>query len=91
MPTPAYPGQRVNCGGPIFVDSMGNGWASDKAFSTGSWGYTAGSAKSSTKAVAGTIDDPLYQRWRDNPLGYKFTVPNGTYQILLRFADFEFG
>ena len=58
---------RVNAGdtsttSPAYTDGQGKVWAKDKLFATGSWGYTTGSAKPYTSAVAGTIDDPLYQK-----------------------------
>ncbi len=83
--------QRVNCGGASFTDGLGNTWAADRVFAAGPWGYThtSSTAKSSTMAVAGTPEDGLYQRWRDNPGEYRFTVPNGNYQVTLRFAEFE--
>ncbi|WP_423225167.1 S8 family serine peptidase [Candidatus Amarolinea aalborgensis] len=90
-PTPTIPPylQRVNSGGTaVFTDSQARLWAIDKAFVTGSWGYTGGTAKSSTKAVGNTTDDALYQKYRESPGEYKFTVPNGNYEVTLRFADF---
>lgn len=87
-PIPPQYLQRVNCGGSSYTDSQGQVWAADQAWN-GSWGYMGGSAKSSTKAVNGTTDDVLYQSWRENPGEYRFVVPNGTYQVVLRFAEFE--
>jgi chitinase len=87
-PTPTPYLVRVNCGGTAYVDTQGQGWAADKAFVVGSWGYTAGSARSSTKAVNGTTDDPLYQKYRELAGEYKFTVPNGTYEVRLKWAEF---
>ncbi|MGC8786912.1 MAG: S8 family serine peptidase [Anaerolineae bacterium] len=87
-PTPTPYLQRVNCGGTSYTDSQGQVWAADQAWN-GSWGYMNGTAKSSTNAVNGTIDDALYQSWRENPVEYRFAVPNGTYKVTLRFAEFE--
>jgi thermitase len=83
--------QRVNCGGTSFNDSLGNVWAADRVFADGAFGYTntSSTARSSTLAVAGTLDDGLYQRWRDNPGEYRFALPNGAYVVTLRFAEFE--
>ncbi len=82
--------QRVNTGGAALTDATGNAWAADKAWATGSWGYAnTGTAKSSTSAVAGTVDDALFKKWRDNPIEYRFTLPTGTYTVKLRFAEFE--
>ena len=87
-PPPAYL-QRVNSGGANYTDTGGLLWSADKAFATGSWGYTGGTAKSTTTAVAGTNDDLLYQKRREAPGEYRFTVPNGTYQVRLKFAEFD--
>lgn len=81
--------QRVNSGGPSFTDGQGVVWPADAPYVAGAWGYFSGTAKSTTLAVAGTLDDALYQRWRDNPVEYRFTVPNGAYHVTLRFAEFE--
>ena len=90
-PTPLpFSAQRVNAGGTAFTDSLGlPTWASDQIYAAGSWGYTGGTGKSTTIAVAGTIDDGLYQKWRENAGEYRFTVPNGVYLVTLRFAEFE--
>ncbi len=65
-PTPAPYAQRVNVGGTTFTDGQGQIWAADKAYATGSWGYsTAGTATSSTTAVVNTTDDLLYQKQRE--------------------------
>jgi hypothetical protein len=86
-PTP-FAGQRANSGGPNYTDLGGGQWAADQSWN-GVWGYTGGSAKSTNTAVAGTDDDLLYQRWRENPGEYRFAVPNGAYQVTLKFAEFE--
>jgi thermitase len=86
--TPTPYAQSVNCGGTTFTDKAGGVWSADKVFATGSWGYTTGTAKSATKPVAGTEDDLLYQKYREKPGEYRFTVPNGTYEVTLRFAEF---
>ncbi len=69
-------------------DSLGQKWQADQAFGTGSWGYVGGTAKSSTTAVNGTVDDLLYQKYREGMTEYKSTVPNGQYNVQLRFAEF---
>ncbi len=47
----------VNAGGKVYMDTQGQTWQQDKAYSVGSWGYVSGSAKSSRTAVNGTVDD----------------------------------
>jgi thermitase len=81
--------QRVNAGGTTFADSQGQSWAADKAFTSGSWGYTGGTTESSTKAVNNTVDDALYQKYRASPGEYRFTAPNGAYVVTLKFAEFS--
>jgi hypothetical protein len=79
--------QRVNSGGSLFTDGQSQSWAADQAYTTGSWGYTGGSAKSNSSAIAGTTDDVLYQKYRLLTLEYRFTVPNGNYEVVLKFAE----
>ena len=81
--------QRVNCGGTSFTDGQKQVWQADKAYAAGSWGYSTGSAMSSRSAVGGTTDDVLYQKYRELAGEYKFTVPNGTYRVTLKFAEFS--
>ncbi|MBK9092956.1 MAG: hypothetical protein IPM84_09285 [Anaerolineae bacterium] len=82
--------QRVNAGSTTaFTDGQGLVWAVDKAFAVNSWGYTGGTAMSSTRSVDNTTDDVLYQKYRESAGEYKFTVPNGNYEVTLRFAEFS--
>ena len=76
---------RVNTGGPQYTDSLGQVWAADNGFNTGYITIV-------TAAIAGTVDDPLYQRDRWDSSGapemtYAFTVPNGNYTVKLHFAE----
>ncbi|MGB7296971.1 MAG: malectin domain-containing carbohydrate-binding protein [Candidatus Aminicenantales bacterium] len=41
------------------------------------------------KAVAQTRDQPVYQDIRDRVFGYNLNVPNGTYDIVLKFREGE--
>lgn len=89
--TAAYPTfvRRVNAGGSSYTDTSGNLWSADQAFTTGGWGYvTAGSTSTTANAISGTLDDTLYQAMRSrNSLEYRFTVPNGDYDVTLKFAE----
>jgi hypothetical protein len=38
-------------------------------------------------AIDSTTDDPLYQSERWGMTAYRFTVPNGLYQVVLKFAE----
>jgi len=90
-PTPAYE-MRVNCGGPQYTDGEGKVWYADQAYAAGSWGYDGGGgvADNTGVPVSGTTDDTLYQTERWGSPSYRFTVPNGTYQVTLRFAEMYF-
>jgi YD repeat-containing protein len=76
---------RVNAGGPAYTDSSSNPWSADFGANGGDTGVTG-------EAIAGTPDPALYQtvRWSGstNPeLEYAFTVPDGSYQLKLHFAE----
>jgi hypothetical protein len=70
----------VNAGGPSYTDSQGQVWSADENFS-------AGTAASTTHAIANTADPKLYQTERYGKFTYNFTVPNGTYNVVLKFAE----
>lgn len=91
-PTPAY-AMRVNAGGTAdYTDGAGKVWYLDQPFTPGSWGFEGGGGVAANPGVpvGNTVDDTLYQseRW-GNPT-YRFTVPNGSYQVTLRFAEMYF-
>jgi subtilisin family serine protease len=81
-PTSAY-----NC--QPYVDGEGDTWAPDQSWTAGSWGYIdAGSRQSTTRTIADTIDDVLYQTQRVSPYAYGFDdLPDGVYEIELKFAE----
>jgi lysophospholipase L1-like esterase len=80
------PTVRINAGGDAYTDSQGRVWAADNYF-------TGGFTNSTTAAIAGTTDDPLYQteRWHYAPTGpemtYAIPVPAGGYEVRLHFAE----
>jgi hypothetical protein len=74
--TPIY----VNSGGPAYTDTSGNLWSADT-------GFTGGRVSSTTKAIAGTTDQTLYQTQRYGNSTYQFTVPPGSYNVILKFAE----
>ncbi len=71
---------RVNAGGPAYTDPQGLVWAADTQFSGGAT-YTT------TNPIAATDSQPLFQSERYGVFQYLFPVPNGTYQLRLRFAE----
>jgi len=86
IPAPAYL-VRVNAGGGRYVDGAGQVWQADQAYVAGGWGYVGGQTYQVSRAIAGTADAPLYQSERYNLTGYRFTVPNGRYQVTLKLAE----
>ena len=81
--------QGANAGGREYVDVNGDTWSTDQAHRPGSWGYVQRSSTQRTwQPIDGTEDDPLYQRLRRDPYAYRFdNVPDGVYQVELRFAE----
>ena len=90
MIVPAYQvALDVGATGP-YTDGAGETWSADRRFTTGSYGYTNGRSSRlvTNRAVGRTDDDRLYQTARNNPLEYRFdNVPNGMYEVDLRFAE----
>jgi hypothetical protein len=78
-PTPFTP-IRVNSGGIAYTDVQGRTWSADN-------GFTGGSLGSSTDSIANTSDPTLYQSERFGNFTYQFSVPNGAYDVLLKFAE----
>ena len=88
---PAYE-QGVNAGsGPAYIDKLGDTWAADKAYASGSWGYVQRVNTASTKsAIGGTADPTLYRTARRGQTEYRFDgLPTGAYQVSLRFAEIQ--
>jgi len=81
-PTPVTASSwRINAGGPVYTDSLGNAWLADTQF-------TAGSTIAEGGTIAGTNDSTLYdtQRYGTN-FSYVLHVPAGSYQATLLFAE----
>jgi subtilisin family serine protease len=86
---PAYQ-QGINAGGAAFTAGDGVLYAADRGWAAGSFGYVGSSNTRSTRsAIAGTEDDALYQNNRERMTSYRFDVPNGTYTVDLKFAEFD--
>ncbi len=71
---------RINAGGAVYTDSSGNVWNADQ-------NYQGGSTYSTNQAVANTSDPTLYQTERYGTMAYNFNVPNGNYNVILKFAE----
>ncbi len=84
----ATPGNQrvfaVNCGGPQYTDRSGNVYQADTNFS-------GGSASTVTNPIDGTEEDLLYQSERWGTFSYNIPVPNGTYNVTLKFAEIHNG
>jgi hypothetical protein len=70
----------VNAGGPKYTDQQGIIYRGHTQFSTG---YAA----TTSAAIAGTTDDPLYQSERFGDFAYAVPVANGDYLVTLKFAE----
>jgi Malectin domain len=70
----------VNAGGPQYLDTSGEVYDADAYFSGGTiWTTTA--------AIAGTVDDRLYQSERYGNFSYNIPLGNGDYEVTLKFAE----
>ena len=72
---------RINAGGSAYTDTAGKLWTADANFSGGS-AYTT-----TTTAIAGTVEDPLFRSERYGTFSYTLPVANGTYTVTLYFAE----
>lgn len=80
---------RVNCGGPSHYDPTGTFWYGDVGAVGG-----AGNVYSAGNPIANTLTPYLYQSERfmaNAALVYKYYVPNGSYNVTLKFAEIYFG
>jgi hypothetical protein len=68
-----------------WTDRSGSVWSADTNFDSGK-------VYSSTKRVSGTASPELFQneRFNDAPFAYRFCVPNGDYDVGLKFAEVWF-
>lgn len=75
---------RLSAGGTALTTTMGS-FGADQYFSGG----TAATASASL-AIAGTSDPALYRSERSGTFTYALPVPNGTYTVVLHFAELTF-
>ncbi|MEZ5427889.1 MAG: glycoside hydrolase family 2 TIM barrel-domain containing protein, partial [Pyrinomonadaceae bacterium] len=75
-----------------FIDEGQNVWTADKIFRTGGWGFTGddGAEVSTLRNAFGSLDDPLFQTMREGLNGYRFDVPDGVFEVELRFVEPKF-
>jgi subtilisin family serine protease len=89
LTVPAYL-QGINAGGAAFTDTNTDqtAYAADRAYAPGAFGWVGTSSTRSTRtAIDGTDADALYQDLRTGMTAYRFDVPDGHYQVVLRFAE----
>jgi hypothetical protein len=70
----------VDSGGATYTDTLGQVWSADEDF-------IGGSTASTTKTIANTTDPTLYQTERYGDFSYHFAVANGSYNVVLKFAE----
>jgi hypothetical protein len=80
LPPTTSPFFAVNCGGGKYVDKNGIVYQADT-------GFIGGGTYSTTAAISGTEDGILYQTERWGNFSYRIAVPNGSYQVTLKFAE----
>jgi hypothetical protein len=78
---------RVGCGATApYTDHNSHVWSADLGFTGGTTTTT-----NPPRSIANTTDGPLYnsERWSSDSQGftYDFTVPNGSYDVTLKFAE----
>ena len=78
---------KMVAGGTNFIDSEGETWQADRAYSDGDWGYIGGKTYSNGNEIQNTHDPYLYQTERYGMSAYQFNVPNGKYAVILHFAE----
>jgi hypothetical protein len=72
---------RINAGGKEpYTDASGRYFAEDMF-------YSEGVAGSITNAIASTEDDAMIGKYREGNFRYNVPLPNGTYQVYLRFVE----
>jgi hypothetical protein len=77
----------LNCGSSQAYTGGGINYQADTNTSI----VTGGQSYSVTASIAGTTDIPLYQSERYSMSAYRIPIPNGTYDVTLKFAELYCG
>lgn len=87
-PSARFESLAVNVGSNAqFVDAHGTVWEADQPYRPGGWGHVGGVPGSATSNVLDSPDDPLFQTLRQGVKAYRFDVPDGSYEVELRFLE----
>ncbi|MEO7309584.1 MAG: glycoside hydrolase family 2 TIM barrel-domain containing protein [Chitinophagaceae bacterium] len=72
-----------------YLDASGNVWVEDRPYRKGSFGSVSGSSKMFDRkdVIMSTADEPVFYTYQDSLPAYRFDVPDGQYQVTLRFAE----
>jgi beta-galactosidase len=93
LSNPSFPFHElaVNIGSTSqYIDADGLAWEADQPYAHGGWGCQGGVSSVTNRNIRGSADDPLYQRVRQGLNSCRFDVPDGTYEVELRFAEHFF-
>ena len=74
---------RVNVAGSALTDVSGIDWSADTGFAGGKLSATAA-------AIANTSVPTVYRDARTGTFNYTFVLPNGTYTVILKFAELQY-
>lgn len=71
------------------ADDDGVIWVGDRPYTPGGFGFIGGKPMQFSKElpVRGSTQPPLYFTYREGLEGYRFDVPDGQYELELRFAE----
>jgi subtilisin family serine protease len=81
--TASLPTLLINAGGGAYVDPSGQTWSAD-------YGFSGSPTCATGNAIANTTTPALYQTCRWGNFTYSFAVPNGYYNVTLKFAEMAF-
>ena len=80
----------VNVGGGPLSFPDGTTYAGDRAFAEGAFGWVGDSTvRTTVHGIQGTPYGKAFKSQREGMSSYRFTVPNGRYQVRLEFAELE--
>jgi hypothetical protein len=74
---------RINAGGTPYTDVSGNVWGGD-------YDDIGGNTAATGASVSGTTAPVIDQTCRWGGFSYQFAVPNGSYTVVLKFAEIYF-